>query len=148
MKKYLIHIEPIAKVGAKISFQIKLPWNTEMVSGLHISVSPKYQLVPAQINAQPQERLGSIWLRLSGKRDVFYAETVSYPDANNADINQFQNIGLVGRNEWWFTGTKMDFFKINVPAQSTIIEGFYEDLTIKGRVDYHIKIYLELKIND
>lgn len=156
MKKIIIHIEPIKKVGAKQQFQIRLPWNTKKVVGILTTSDANYQAAKGTlINKRPpygilipSQKLGDIWLRIPEKRDVFFADTLAFSDHIVNPLIQVESPGIVGDFEWWFEGTKREFFKINIPVESTIIEGFYRDNSLAGIVDYEVKVYLELDIYD
>lgn len=148
MRKYVIHTIKVRKPRAKKSFQIKLPWTAKQVNGLHISIQPNYQPLMEQLIMDGFIEVGSIWLRMSGGRDVFFADTLGFPYARKKFDPTILPQGFIGRDDWWFTGTQTEFMKLTVPVESTLIEGFYEDHHRDSRVDYDVKLYLELETND
>lgn len=148
MRKFLIHTIEVKKPKAKKSFQVKLPWTAKQVVGLHTAIQPNYHEPMEELSSQGFVEVGSIWLRLSGNRDVFFADTIEFPFAQNRFDPTIEPQGFIGQKEWWFTGTKHSFLKMTVPVESTIIEGFYEDHHQGEQVDYNVKLYLELEIND
>ncbi|MBL4862069.1 MAG: hypothetical protein JKY09_03510 [Crocinitomicaceae bacterium] len=148
MKKILIYTEHVKKRGAKLQFQIKLPRTCIKVKGILITIHPWSLPKPTKAVRNPSKELGSIWLRIPEKRDVFYTQTCEYP---NHIIDNYLGIdrqGLTGNNEWWTIRTKRAFFKIEVPSEDTLIEGFYVDHSTAHSVDYQVKVYLELEINE
>ncbi|MCR9171919.1 MAG: hypothetical protein NXI10_05475 [bacterium] len=148
MRKFLIHTIELRKPQAKKSFQVKLPWTAKQVVGLHIDIQPNFHAPMDQLIADGFVEVGSIWLRLSGNRDVFYADTLGFPYARKKFDPTILPQGFIGRDDWWLTGTQFSFLKMTVPVESTLIEGYYEDQHENQRVDYNVKLYLELEIND
>lgn len=146
MKKILIHKEVIKKKGAKVQFQIKLPITVTDVTGL---------LITATVNERQKEDLptavsycGWIRLRLPGKRDVFYSELVHFSnhiEELRTKLPEF-GLGITAKKEWWFNGTKREFFNINVPIENTLIEGYYEDHSKKSIKAYTLRVYLEMTV--
>ena len=153
MKKIIIHIEEIKKQGAKVQFQIKLPSTAKKVYGILITTNPYSDnaIPPDGEDNPPNEggtsEVGWLTLRIPEKRDVFYAEAIRPSSSYENDFHSIKKQGLAQEFEWWFKGTKREFFKVTVPIEDTIIEGFYEDRSTVSTVDYQLKIYLELLIN-
>lgn len=161
MNKILIHSERIKKVGAKIQFQITLPSTECLVEGIIVTVNPngKARIVPPPPIPSPKPnkvitknlidpQTGWLWLRIPENRDVFYSKIVKYENHQQPTLDTVQTIGINGNQEWWFKGTKREFFKINVPVNDTIIQGFYVDRSKARSVDYTLKVYLQTKINE
>ncbi len=151
MKRYLIHIENIVKQNQKVVFQIKLPSTITQVVGIMITANPNLvRTIPndGEDNPNPgaaiEGQSGFLQLRIPEKRDAFYAEYVNGSAAEKDLNNNIKKQGLGEQNKWWFDGRKRDFFKIGVPIEDTIIDGFYEDLSSSNQVDYKLKIYLEI----
>lgn len=145
MKKILIHSENIKKKGAKLQFQIKLPSTAKEVTGLLITATRRTELKREQPNLS-KDFCGWIRLRTPDKRDVFYAELVSYSNHIEQQLGQLPQLGLglADTDGWWFNGTKREFFKIRVPVENTIIEGYYEDHSKQDNELYTLKVYLEV----
>ena len=144
MKKIIIHQEVIQMENQKQMFQIKLPNDTTAITGVLIVVNETGQ-IPQQLR-EPFEK-GLINLRISNKRDVFFSERV---ERSNHLITPFVDRaqqGLLEREQWWFSGTQREFFRITIPVNDAIVEGFYEDKSTNvNSIEYTLKIYLELEI--
>lgn len=159
MRKIIIHTEEIKKRGAKQQFQIKLPSTTNMVVGILITANPVGNIGrfpqegeerPIPIPIRRETERGWIWMRIPENRDVFYANTLQFPDhlkQDNQGTDGIDQEGLDHQPEWWFSGTKREFFEVTVPIEDTIIEGFYVDRSAESNVDYEVKVYLELELD-
>ncbi len=140
MRRILAHIEKIERVSKKIMFQIKLPTNVTEVKGIMVEANLKVNFGGIPLN----KHVGQLTLRIPEKRDVFYSKEVFLSAINQ---NRFQNIevqGLSADKTWMTSGTKREFFKIDVPVSRTIIEGFYEDQRLESKQHYQLNIYLQL----
>lgn len=146
MKKILIHTEDIKKQGAKVQFQIKLPKATKEVTGILITATPTE--IRKEDRPSPIHYSGWINLRIPDKRDVFYSELVSFSNhIEELKINLPRiGLGIGDQNKWWFNGTKREFFKIRVPIENTLIEGYYEDHSTKEIQTYTLRVYLSTEI--
>lgn len=138
MRKVIIHIESIKKRNQKRHFQIKIPSTTEKVTGVLVTVNPGSM---GKITDGIER--GWLWLRIPEKRDVFFATTVHFEDHEQKELVKVDQPGISGNDERWFSAEKRDFFKVWVPTQDTIIEGFYVDRSKEQVVNYELRIYLE-----
>lgn len=145
MKKYLVHIEEIQQRGAKVQFQIKLPSTSKKVCRLGMTIDPR--IVPSlPIPSASPQLVGSAWLRVADKRDVFYADSLYYSDSKVFDYSTIPVTGISAKGDWWFAGTKRSLFSVDVLTENGFIEGYYEDQSFLGAVDYQLKVYLELEM--
>ena len=154
MKRHLIHIEEVKKVGAKLQFQVKLPRTIRKIAGIMVTAIPRIEIgIPSPPNEgediPPSSIVGESergWLRLRipANRDVFYAESVFYPSHAINGYWDFNEPGITSRTEVWFNGKKQEYFKVDVPLEDTIVEGFYEDRSSDPKVNYQLKVYLKV----
>jgi len=159
VKKIIIHTEEIKKVGAKVQFQIKLPSTIKQVKGVLITANPnviggvtkrKEEVPPNEnppVTIPTESERGWVWLRIPEKRDVFFADIVRFENHQRPTLHGIVQEGISSRSEKWFSGSKREFFKVSVPIEDTLIEGFYVDRSKDRTVDYKVKIYLELELN-
>ncbi|MCH2216322.1 MAG: hypothetical protein MK086_14240 [Flavobacteriales bacterium] len=145
MGRILVHKEEIRKEGAKLQFQIKLPRTDKKVTGLLITATEKALTNGGDPNNS--KYAGWIRLRIPEKRDVFYAELVKFSNPIEELLSRMSRLefGLSENNEWWFGGTKREFFKVDVSIEDTIIEGYYEDHSWNENLLYDLKIYIRTK---
>jgi len=147
MRKIIIHIEEIKSYSEKIQFQIKLPVTACQVTGVLVTVNPNTEFI--RVEGDPRiENTGSLWLRISENRDVFFADDVKESNHQESEFHNVLQQGIASEPDWWFSGQKREFFSITVPIEDAVIEGFYIDETPLTEVNYLLKIYLELELND
>ncbi len=137
MSKIILHQILIGKSDTKRSFQIRLPNGICKVEGI---------LVSCTIGTIDQ-LAGSLWLRIPEQRDVFYNELVHTNPHEQKSMDWKTDSILSLQPEKWFSATKQKFFKIDVPIENTIIEGFYKDESQQDFIKYQVSIYLQLKVN-
>ncbi len=155
MRKIIIHTETILLNGTHRQFQIELPSTAKRVTGILASVHPKTEAplppfshpVPKPDIKGVRTEAGQLQLMIPEKRDTFYCENLTFPNHYELQFIPVTNPGISQNLSWWVSGTKRQFFKVDVPVETTIIEGYYKD-EIQGRItDYTVKICLELTIN-
>ena len=143
-QKVLVHLEKIKKKGSKLQFQIKLPRTAKKVIGLLVTANR----TGTAIEGEPRDTKYAGWLRLRipEKRDVFYADLIPFANAFEELLSRMSrlSIGIADQNEWWFGGTKREFFKVDIPIEDTIIEGYFEDHSLNNGQLYDLKVYVQL----
>lgn len=143
MKRHLIHTEFIRKAGAKIQFQVRLPRKINQITGIQLSLIRQGAVSPVPVSSSER---GSLRLRIPERRDVFYSENTFYPTHSMGGYYDFGEVGIGAKQEWWFKGERVRYYKTDIPLSSTFIEGFYEDQSNEPQVDYQLRIYF--KLND
>lgn len=149
MKKQIVHIVDVERNGQKIQFQIKLPLNAEKITALKITAIPQVRKDDRkQIESLPIENeVGWLWLRIPEKRDVFYSESVKrILPIYNLTITNHKPLDDFDHGTFWTQGKIEEFFSINVPIKTNIVEGFYIDRITTGNQKYRLRIYLTLEI--
>ncbi|MBD3637200.1 MAG: hypothetical protein HUJ25_07615 [Crocinitomicaceae bacterium] len=161
MKRHLIHIESVKKAGAKLQFQIRLPRRISKITGIQVTVVSKANdilpvpppsdgedLPPGEEVVSNYVERGRLLLRIPEKRDVFYADDIFYPTHVLGGYYDFNEPGLSGRKEWWFTGENSKYYSTDIPIADTLVEAYYEDNAVNANpgdsVDYELKIYFKL----
>ncbi|MBL4704294.1 MAG: hypothetical protein JKY54_07220 [Flavobacteriales bacterium] len=160
MKKMIIHSLVVQKKGAKLQFQIKLPSTIKGVKGILLTSNPvddqrgvdlisgtkKLTASTPTLSAITRgKEVGWVWLRIPDKRDVFYCDTLRHSDHILNTYHGIDPKGLSEQPQWWFSGTKIEFFKVDVPIYNTMIEGYYEDRSTEAKPYYKVNIYLQLE---
>jgi len=147
MKKIIVYTEEIKKKGTKLQFQIKLPETVTQVRGILATITRVPDAAQSPIN--PLDiNTGSLWLRIAENRDVFFADIPEQSNHINVDLIGLEKVGQSMLAEWWFSGTEQKFFDITVPVEDLLIEGYYADESRFAAVNYKLRIYLELYLND
>lgn len=142
MKKTIIHKVNVTTANEKISFQIRLPRNTNCIKeiAVHCMGSP---------GSNTTQDVGSLWLTIPERRDTFYCDIVRRP-FNEMNIQGFapiHHIEQVTAFTHWTEGTKYKPFSVFVDGSVTLIEGFYTDLTGSNfALSYTVNIYLTVEI--
>ena len=144
MRKILIHSETITRAGTKKMFQIKLPKNTRVCTGILIQATKVALPTEASFNGK-NRYCGWVTLQIPSERDVFFSELVPFCNYELEVYRPTVSVGIDEQKQWSFSGTKYDFFSVSVPTKSTLIEGYYEDQEIGINYPYELKIYLELE---
>jgi len=146
MIKRIVHSVIVQSRNEKLQFQIELPRNVKKVVGILPTIQSRdyngYTL-------QPEPRIpfqGSLWLRCSDKRDVFYAADVSENFRWVKDKTHRPSFGFQGKDRRWILGKKAEFFSIEVSGKETIIEGYYEDHSHIYMKGYSLEIYIETEL--
>jgi len=142
MKKTIIHRVNVKTANQKISFQIRLPRNTNCIKEIAIHCMGSAGSITTQ-------DVGSIWLTIPERRDTFYCDIVRRP-FNEMNIQGFapiHHIEQVTAFTHWTEGTKFKPFSVYVHGSVTLIEGFYTDLTASDFDEsYTVNIYLTVEI--
>lgn len=150
MKRIITYHLRVERDGAKLQFQIKLPSEITKVIGIAITTNADnpYRVgstgKPDGIFDNPvPTKTGDLWLRIADQRDVFYSEAVEFslPRYDMTTDRKITKPGL-GIGQKWFDGGKDEFFTLDVDIDNTIIEGYYEDISVVHRA-YSIFIHLE-----
>ncbi len=142
MIRRLVHTVVVPKPGAKMQLRIELPSNIKRITGILPLIHSRG--FTGHTN-QPEPRMpfeGSLWLRCSDKRDVFYAENVKESLRETSTMARYPNLGFLSSNRAWIIGQRPEVLDINVAVQQTIIEGYFEDTSNKYMKGYTLEIYL------
>jgi hypothetical protein len=139
MKRF-IHTLVVDGRGAKLQFQIRLPFQGCAVRSILVAA----QANQLDLTAPERRQLGSIWLRLPNSCDVFYANRVDYPNHLAASPLELPCPGIGAGSEFWIKGSKQTAATVQVPIQNTVLEGYYEDQSSEIAPKYVVRIYLEL----
>lgn len=144
MRKILIHSETITKAGTKKMFQIQLPKNTCVCTGILIQATKT--TLPTEIQFSGKNRYcGWVTLQIPSERDVFFSELIPFSNSELQSYRPTVSVGIDEQKSWWFSGTKKEFFSVSVPTKSRIIDGYYEDHAIGANYPYELKIHIEIE---
>jgi hypothetical protein len=143
MIKQYIHTEVIKKNGEKRQFQIKLPSNAKSIVAIRITANPFDATHPNLFESE----VGWIWLRLSGRNDVFYADKLStYKNNHNLSLPRLKEMNPFHEKGFSHHGKKEEFEAVFVPLDTPLIEGYYIDRIYSNKKKYTLRIYLKLEI--
>ncbi|GAB5417612.1 MAG: hypothetical protein Crog4KO_25970 [Crocinitomicaceae bacterium] len=143
---YLIHTELVKKRNGKLQLQIKLPNTIEKITGVLAVIDTKntFRIVPPDDGYQRFK--GSLWLRIPEKRDVFYAADVIEYHGQVSSLFRKPQFGFIHSRSSWISGRIPELFSVNVPVETTVIEGYYEDESNDQMNGYTLKIYLQTQL--
>ncbi|GAB5419164.1 MAG: hypothetical protein Crog4KO_06720 [Crocinitomicaceae bacterium] len=146
MIKRLVHSVTVLKPGAKLQLRIELPSDIKRITGVLPLINSR--LYTGHTN-QPEPRQpfeGSLWLRVTDKRDVFYAENVTESFKDIGTIARFPKNGFLNNDLTWTLGQRPTPLSIEVPINQTIIEGYFEDTSNNYMKGYTLEIYLNAEL--
>src|SRR5690606_32164254 len=86
-----------------------------------------------------QQEVGSLYLSIPERRNVFYSEIVKVPQQQYDQISFVKallGVSNYGTGTAWVEGKKEEFFSIEIDPESTLIEGFYTNLLSDLNSDY------------
>jgi hypothetical protein len=142
MNKTIIHAIEVRMAEAKIQFQIKLPRDVKKVVAIGLATDATY------IGGGIVEDVGSVWLRVPGIQDCFFADTVRVPlqSYGMTSYSPMRNLSF-GSFSAWVDGTKTHPLSIEIDREATMIEGYYSDELRRAFADtYTVKIYLTIEV--
>lgn len=142
----LLHSIKVLKPGAKMQLRIEMPSNIKRITGVLPVINSKGFLGHQTNPNFPIPFTGSLWLRCSDKRDVFYAENVKESLSNTDALNLYSEGGFLSSQRKWSQGKTPELFSIDVPVKHTIIEGYFEDTSLKHMKGYTLEIYLTTEL--
>ncbi len=144
MEKFIIHQLTIIQQSEKQLFQIYLPENAIAVTGIDVSCDKHIYRVGME--AIQNAAIGFVRLFVADTGHKLFSK-------NLHAVSELPQQEIIGEE---FTAPKLysnmnksEMFKTYQPVLSTIIEGFYEDLTtgVGGSYpSYKVRIYLRFKM--
>tara|TARA_B110001469_G_C9641313_1_gene322636 strand:+ start:2993 stop:3424 length:432 start_codon:yes stop_codon:yes gene_type:complete len=143
MIKQFIHTEIIKENGVKRQFQVKLPRNAKSIVAIRITANP----FDATHHSSFESEVGWIWLRLSERRDVFYADKLStYKNNHNLSLPRLKEMNPFNKIGFEHHGKKEEFETVFAELDTNILEGYYIDRIYSKIKQYKLRIYLKLEI--
>ena len=143
MIKQFIHTEIIKENGVKRQFQIKLPSNVKNIVAIKITANPFDMTHPKQFESE----IGWIWLRLSGRRDVFFADKLNtYKNNHDLSLPRIKEMNPFHHNGFGHHGKKEEFETVFAKLSTNLLEGYYIDRIYSNIKQYKLRIYLKLEI--
>lgn len=159
--RVFVHTISVKRPGEKHSFQVKVPRDAKVITGIELTHSvPPFQVErkAALVSDSPSPleslrikgfgdfrrnyKIGFLKLESNDKSGLFHADEIIHSE-NNFLFGNSANYHFAGT--FWEEGTKMEILNLNVNGENTVISGYYEDIILsffKVEYQYSISLYL------
>ncbi len=132
----IVHSQRITRIGERVSFQVRLPKDTQQIIGLEYwarKISGVEMIADSDRRLAPEEGdlsfeysadklIGKLSLQISGCPGLFYQGNLIEP-RNPGYLEALTTVHLTGQD--WIQSTKREEISFAVPG--FLIEGYFED---------------------
>lgn len=158
MKKQrcIVKIIPISRQGEVRHFQVRIPENTEIITGVETAVRMKEIIaLPRQSFALPtiapgvQPPVGELKLQSCEEANVFYATNITDPSLIE-NLDKIPTPDAIIENVWTH-GYKRELEEVLIHGNTTMLAGIYKDKlgAMQGRdaaYDVFLYVWYKLKV--
>jgi hypothetical protein len=125
MNKIVVETIPVTRLNEKMQFQIAIPENATVLTGVDVCANKNYALIPGFAKVT-HRGIGIIRLFIAGRDDCFFSQMLHAEYA----IPRHEQIGAnyLKPQLWTEAARPYELFPAMQLAQGTIICGYYEDL--------------------
>ena len=146
MKKIVVETIPITRLKEKMQFQIAIPENATMLTGIDVCANKNFALIPG-FSKVTHRGIGIIHLFIAESDDCFFSQMLHADYA--LPFHEKIGTSYLNRQLWTEVVKPYEPFPAMQFAQGAMISGYYEDLLGLFPVyttDYNIIITLHFQI--